>query len=251
MKAGTFFLALLILACSASAEQKGKIETGKVVDAGSFGIFVNGRRIGTETFHIEQRADVSIANSQIKVDDGAQKADQSSEMQITPKGELRLYTWKSTGPVKEESVVEPKEDFLVQHLTPADQKKQDIPYILPLSTVILDDNFFSHREVLVWRYLATGCERKAEQLICGPGHFGILVPRQHTSASAVMELLGTEKLKVKGVDVELNKIKLDSDNVQWLLWVDDQFKVVKMAIPASNVEIVRDTEAQPPQRAHP
>jgi hypothetical protein len=26
---------------------------------------------------------------------------------------------------------------------------QDVLYILPLSTVILDDNFFSHRELLV------------------------------------------------------------------------------------------------------
>jgi hypothetical protein len=251
MKTAILFLSVLVLSCSVCAEQKGKKETGKVVDAGSFGIFVNGKRIGTETFHIEQRADLSIANSQIKVDDGTQKADQSSEMQITPKGELRLYTWKSVGAAKEESVVEPKDEFLVQHLTPADQKKQDIPYILPLATVILDDNFFSHREILVWRYLATGCLRKDEHLECGPSHFGILVPRQHTSGSAVMELVGMEKTRIKGLDVELNKIKLDSDGVLWVLWVDDQYKVIKMAVPANNVEIIRDPEAQPAQRAHP
>jgi hypothetical protein len=251
MKTAILFLSLLVLSCSVCAEQKGKKETGKVVDAGSFGIFVNGKRIGTETFRIEEKADISIANSQIKVDDGNQKADQTSEMQITPKGELRLYTWKSIGPVKEESVVEPKDEFLVQHVTPADFKKQDIPYILPLATVVLDDNFFSHREILVWRYLATGCLRKDEQLTCGPSHFGILVPRQHTSGSVVMELVGMEKTKVKGVDIDLNKIKLDSDGVQWILWVDDQYKVLKMSVPASNVEVVRDMEAQPAQRAHP
>ena len=212
---------------------------------------MNGRRIGTETFHIEERAEVSVANSQIKVDDGGQRADQVSEMQITPKGELRLYTWKSIGPVKEESVVEPKDEFLVQHLTPADLKKQDIPYILPLATVVLDDNFFSHREILVWRYLATGCMRKNEQLECSPSHFGVLVPRQHTASSANMELVGTEKIKVAGVDQELNKIKLDADGVLWVLWVDDQYKVVRMSVPAGNVEVVRDAEAQPAQRAHP
>jgi hypothetical protein len=140
---------------------------------------------------------------------------------------------------------------LIQHVTPSDFKKQDIPYILPLATVVLDDNFFSHREILVWRYLATGCLRKNEQLECGPSHFGVLVPRQHTAASANMELVGTEKIKVKGVDQELNKIKLDTDGVQWVLWVDDQYKVVKMSVPAGNVEVVRDAEAQPAQRAHP
>jgi hypothetical protein len=60
-----------------------------------------------------------------------------------------------------------------------------------------------------------------------------------------------EKTKIKGLDVELNKIKLDSDGVLWVLWVDDQYKVVKMAVPANNVEIIRDPEAQPAQRAHP
>jgi hypothetical protein len=250
MKKSSVFLSILILACSMSAADKNKKEgSGKVVDAGSFGIFLNGKRVGTETFHIEERNSVSIANSQIKVDDGNQKAEQSSEMQITPKGELVLYTWHSNGPPKEESVVEPKDQLLIQHIMPADQKKQDVPYILPLSTVILDDNFFSHREILVWRYLATGCLRKDEQLVCGPSYFGILVPRQHSSSSAVMELVGQDKIKLKGVDTELNKIRLDTDGIHWFLWVDDQYKVMKMAVPAINVEIIRDPE--PAQRAHP
>ena len=251
MKTAILFLSILALSCTVCAQQKGKKPSGKVVDAGSFGIFVNGKRIGTETFRIEDRGEISVANSQIKVDDGNQKAEQTSEMHITPKGELRLYSWKSLGPVKEESVVEPKDEFLIQHVTPADFKKQDVPYILPLSTVVLDDNFFSHREILVWRYLATGCMRKNEQLECSPSHFGVLVPRQHTASSANMELVGTEKIKVAGVDQELNKIKLDADGVLWVLWVDDQYKVVRMSVPAGNVEVVRDAEAQPAQRAHP
>jgi hypothetical protein len=38
----------------------------------------------------------------------------------------------------------------------------------------------------------------------------------------------------------LNKLVLDSDGVQWLIWVDDDYKVVKMSIPSSNVEVWRD-----------
>jgi hypothetical protein len=251
VKTAIVFLSVLALSYAACAQSKGKKDSAKVVDAGSFGIFLNGKRIGTETFRIEDRGEISIANSQIKIDDGNQKAEQTSEMHVTPKGELRLYSWKSLGPVKEESVVEPKDEFLIQHLTPSDYKKHDIPYILPLSTVVLDDNFFAHRELLVWRYLATGCQRKGEQLECSPSHFGVLVPRQHTAASATMELLGPEKIKVRGVEQELNKIKLDADGVQWVLWVDDQYRVVKMSVPSGNVEAVRDSEPQPPQRAHP
>jgi hypothetical protein len=244
------FLSVLALSWALCAQPKGKKESGKVVDAGTFGIFVNGKRIGTETFRIEDRGTI-ITNSQIKVDDGNQKAEQTSEMQVTQKGELRLYSWKSLVPNKEESVVEPKDEFLIQHVMPSDSKKQDIPYILPLTTVVLDDNFFAHRQLLVYRYLQTGCQLRNEHLECSPSHFGVLVPRQHVAASANMELVGNEKTKVRSAELDLNKIKLDTDGVQWVLWVDDQYKVVKMSIPAGNVEVVRDTEPQPAQRAHP
>src|SRR5258708_15423314 len=197
-----------------SADQKkapkGSAKT-EVVDAGSFGIFVNGKRIGTETFHIEQSSDVSIATSTIKVDEGTSKAEQSSEMRIEPNGNLRLYTWHSTVPIKEESIVEPNEEFLVEHITFADQHKQNVPYLLPLATVILDDNFFSHREILLWRYLASGCDWKNNQLHCGRSAFCGLFPRRRVSGKATIAFAGREKITVKDVPKELNKGKFDSD----------------------------------------
>jgi hypothetical protein len=30
------------------------------------------------------------------------------------------------------------------------------------------------------------------------------------------------------------------DSTQWLLWVDDQYKVIKMTVAGSGIEIVRD-----------
>jgi len=213
----------------------------KIVDSGSFGIFMNGKRIATEKFRIEQGPEVGTINSEIKVDDGNTKAEQSAEMQIATNGELRLYKWRSTVPSHEESIVEPKEDFLVEHLTSSDQKKRDVPYILPLTTVILDDNFFSHRELLIWRYLAGGgCVQKDNQIACGPSHFGVLVPRQHLAANTTVELVGPDKITIRSTERELNKIKMDADGVQWFFWVDDDYKVIKIAIPSNNVEVIRD-----------
>ncbi len=224
-----------------AADQKEKKHDNKVWDAGSFGIFMNGKRIGTEKYNIEQRPDVNVATSEIKVDDGNSKATQTAEMQITPSGELRSYVWRATSPLKEEASVEPKDQLLVEHVVPADQKKMDVPHILPANTVILDDNFFSQRELLVLRYLATGCVWKQDQgRVCGPSHFGILIPHQHAASEAVIDLLGQEKITVKGRSIEANKLKLDTDGTTWLLWVSDDFKILKMAIPASNVEVVRD-----------
>jgi hypothetical protein len=250
--------------CLNAADQtkdKGK-SSSKVADSGSFGIFMNGKRVGTETFNItetpnaDQARSYSTASSEIKFDDGHFKATQTAEMQVTAKGELRSYNWHATVPQKEEASVEPKDEMLVEHITPADQKKLDVPHMLPLSTIILDDNFFSQREVLLWWYLANGCRRQDNALVCGTGKFVILVPRQHLSGNATLELLGPGKVMIKGVERELNKVKLDmtgpqsltwlndqgrdSDSAQWVLWVDDQYRVIKMTVAGTNVEVVRD-----------
>jgi hypothetical protein len=177
-------------------------------------------------------------------------------MRVSPNGDLRSYTWRASIPQVEESSVEAQKDILVEHIAPADQKKVDVPHVLPVSTVILDDNFFSQREILLWRYLATGCVWKEGQgRLCVPSNYVILVPRQHAATNATMEFVGLEKTTVKGVERQLNKMTLktggpnravsfsdqkDSEPGQWLLWVDDQYKVVKMTVPGTNIEVVRD-----------
>jgi hypothetical protein len=253
--------ALAMQVCLSAADKTKEKSGSKVADSGSFGIYMNGKRVGTETFNItetlngERRPEYSTATSEIKFDDGRFKATQTAEMQVSAKGELRSYSWHSTVPQKEESSVEPKDQLLVEHIMPADQKKLDVQHVLPISTVILDDNFFSQREVLLWWYLATGCRRQDNALLCGTGKFVILVPRQHVSGNATLELLSRDKVMVKGVELELNKVKLDtsgpqsltwlnesheSDATQWVLWVDDQYRIIKMTVAGSNIEVVRD-----------
>jgi hypothetical protein len=232
---------VLTLLKSYGAKELGNVARKKesppqVVDAGSFGIFVKGKRVGTEKFRIEQGSDASTITSELHLDDGT---DETSEMRVAPNGALRRYQWRSTS-LSQESVVEPDKERLVQHVTLADEKKRDIPYVLPTSTVILDDNFFSHREILIWRYLATGCDK---QLDCQPAHMGVLVPHQHMATTTTVELLGRSKIRYKGVQKELNEVKLDVDGVQWRIWVDDPengYKVIKMAIPSTDVEIWRE-----------
>jgi hypothetical protein len=237
---------VLFMAVSALANDKPKDKERPkqgAIDSGSFGIYLNGKRIGTEKFVIEQHVDEGVVTAEIDIGDGDSKSEQNSELRVGADGNLRIYKWRSTLPLKGESIVEPKEQLLIEHIASGDQKKRDVPYVLPLSTVILDNNFFSQRELLVWRYLATGCVPQDGQLHCGPSHFGILIPQQHLAANTVVELIGREKITVKGEEKELNKVKVETDGVQWFIWVDDpehQYKVIKMAIPSSNVEVWRD-----------
>jgi hypothetical protein len=238
-------LALLFITAIAvagfAADKKTTGSAGKMVDSGSFGVFVSGKRVATETFQIEQLPDSSLVKSEFKTVDG--KALQTAELVIAANGDLRRYTWNESSPGNASSVIEPQDQVLMQHLSTGPAEKPiDQPYILPPSTVILDDYFFSQREVLVWRYLAGncrpdpgtgGCKLKREQ-------FAALVPRQRTSMLVNMEYVGRETINVHGQKRELSRFNLQSDGLDWGLWLDGEYKLIRVYIAADSIEVVRD-----------
>ncbi len=251
MRSKSFCCALVLMFVLATpmvigAKEKSGSSSGKIVDSGTFGIYVRGQRIATEQFRIEQGADYSVAKSEFKVEGGGQKALQTSELLIEPNGDLRRYSWHSESPEKADEVVEPSENFLIEHLSyDGSEKKQDIPYLLPHSTVILDDYFFSQREILVWRYIASACIVEKDKQGCqlGKAQFGALVPRQHTSMPVTIEYAGKEKVSIHGVEKELDRFNLKSENDEWALYLagaDDNYKLLRILITAEQTEVVRD-----------
>ncbi len=85
---------------------------------------------------------------------------------------------------------------------------------MPSTSAILDNNFFVHREVLIWRYLAADCKPEGGNLKChqGPTPFGVLVPQDQTSMSVRMELVGKEKVTIRGTERELLRLNLSGEN---------------------------------------
>jgi len=68
------------------------------------------------------------------------------------------------------------------------------------------------------------------------------VPQEHISISVRLELIGKEKITVRGVPRELLRLNLTGEDFAWVLWVDDhdQFKLIQVGISADNTEVVRD-----------
>lgn len=245
MRLAQRFALLFIMAIAVAgfaADKKAAAPAGKMVDSGSFGVFVNGKRVATETFHIEQMPDSSVVKSEFKTVDGS-KAVQTAELVIAANGELRRYTWNESSPGKASSVIEPQDQFLIQHINtgPAD-KPVEQPYILPPSTVILDDYFFSHREVLAWRYLAGNCRPDPGTGACklARAQFGALIPRQRTSMLVNMEFVGRETINVHGQKRELSRFNLQGDGLDWGVWLDEDYKLIRVYIAADAIEVVRD-----------
>ena len=235
---------LLFMSVSAIAASKEKEPVGQTVDSGSFGVFMNGRRVATETFSVQQSSGGSVATSQFKTEAGVDPASQSSELQMTAAGNLRKYEWKEISPGKAQATVMPNNDFLTQRSSANPQdKEQEQPFLLPASTSILDDYFFIQREILAWKYLASGCRQEKGQIQCPVNQkvqFGTLNPHSRSSMLVSLEFVGRERVSVRGVEKELNRLTLKSDGGDWALWLDDQFKLVRILIPGDNTEVVRD-----------
>ena len=235
---------LLLISAAVAGPAKDKEPAYQSVDAGSFGVFMNGRRVATEKFSIQQNPAGSVATSEFKTEVATAPAVQSSELQLEPNGNLRKYEWKEVSPGKARAVITPNDNLLIERSTNNPQdKEEEHPFLLPLSTSVLDDYFFIHREILVWKYLATGCRQDKGQVACPqdqPVKFGAINPHQRSSLLVSMAFTGKEKTPVHGVERELNHFLLKSDAGDWSLWLDDQFKLVRILVPSDNTEVVRD-----------
>jgi hypothetical protein len=234
---------LLILPAIAKDKDKAKPASEDAVDSGSFGLFSGGHRVATETFAIKQGPDGSVVSSTFKSAQGELQAEQSSELQLTPSADLRSYQWKETSPEKTEARVTANGDFLVERFTTgSDNKPHEQNFLLPASTVILDDYFFVQREVLAWKYLATACKKDKGALQCPMKQevqLGTLNPHARSSMSVSIEFTGRDKLMFRGTDHEFTKFILKSEVGDWTFWLDDQFKLVRL-LDDSGAEVVRD-----------
>jgi hypothetical protein len=236
-----------VLACAAmlsagDKKDKPKAAASPMVDSGSFGVFVKGQRVVTETFSVQQENGISLVKSHLQETPGSPSASQKSELQMTGAGELVRYEWSDgTGSL----VVTPNNEFLLEKITSSPSSKPaEQPFLMPNTSAILDNNFFVHRQVLAWRYLATNCRTESGALKCQQGsvEFGVLVPQDRTSLRVRVELVGREKVTVHGTERELWRLNLKGEEFSWALWVDekDQFKLMRVLIADANTEVVRD-----------
>jgi hypothetical protein len=235
----------LMMVSSAVAESsKDKEPAAQNVDSGSFGVFMNGRRIATEKFSIQQNPAGSVATSEFRTEPGVDPAAQSSELQLALNGDLRKYEWKELTPGKAQAVLVPNDSLLVERSTNNPQdKEEEHPFLLPVSTSVLDDYFFVHREILVWKYLATTCHQDKGVVGCPQNQqvkFGVINPHQRSSLLVSLAFIGRDKVQVRGAERELNHFVLKSEAADWSLWLDDQFKMVRILVAGDNTEVVRD-----------
>ena len=99
LRARTTWLTVGILAVSAFLWAGDKKEKGtqgaQQVDSGSFGVFIRGQRVVTETFSVHQENGISDVKSHLQETAGAAHTNQHSELQMTASGEMVRYEWSA------------------------------------------------------------------------------------------------------------------------------------------------------------
>jgi len=232
------FLLILSLATLPAWSGTSKKSNVQVIDSGSFTVYINGKRVANEKFEITQSPEMSVAKAELKLDDA--KYAQMAELNILPNGDLQRYQWSEKD--QGQATVEPKDEFLIERVTLNQGKSAEQPFILPASTLILDDYFFSQRQLLLWRYLATQCQPKPGEKGCNlaPTQFGVIVPRAQSSSQVTVAYSGQQKVAIKGADRLLSRFELHMEGNDWSVWVDDAYKIQKIAIDAEHTEVFRD-----------
>src|ERR1700727_2364074 len=118
----------------------------KMVDSGSFGVFVRGQRVVTESFSVQQDNGVSIVKSHLQETANSVAAGQRSELQMTGTGELVRYEGNDAAG---SLVVPPKDEFLLEKITTGSSSKPaEQPFLMPNTSAILDNNFFFNAKCL-------------------------------------------------------------------------------------------------------
>jgi hypothetical protein len=235
--------ALLVLLSAAALARSKSSETPSpsgMVDEGTLAVFQSGQRVATEEFSVRQLPSSSLISAHLRLESGGSILEQTTQLALTPDGSLSRYEWQQLSPVRRSAIVEPKDQVLVMH-TVVDGKSSDRSFFLTPTAFVLDDYFFSSREVLLWRYLASSCKPRQTGDGCDliRARFPILVPRRDTSGEVYVEFKGYDDMPLNGQPQHLRHFVIQTNGPEWHLWLDEQYKLLRISVPDSQIEVLR------------
>ena len=113
----------------------------------------------------------------------------------------------------------------------SDRKGIRVVIELKKDVTILDDNVFHHYLILSKRYD-----------ICRGGfqEFSAFVPQQFLAGVVSVSEVGKEEVKIEDQPYWLQRFLVDTGEMKVNFWLDSDQKLKKIAIPDSEVEIIRE-----------
>jgi hypothetical protein len=217
-----------------SKRDEGSFPTYSGNDQGSFRILFNGEQIGEERFQIVADASnfKAFAEIHLTVEREKDKAtftikpllqfkktfEPISYQVLQESGANRMKAQVNFKPGRSEAIYE------------TDRQKDPREIELKPDVLVLDDNVFHHYILLARRY---------DFLKGGVQEFPAFIPQQFLAGTVSVEDKGMEKVALGGSPVSLQHLFVDSGELQFSLWLNERHELLKISVPKSNVDVVR------------
>lgn len=218
-------------ALAAGELQRRRDETaGQIAaDRGRLRVMLGGEAVATEQFEISRSGDdwVAKGSTDIRLPDG-RTGRVRGELRFAPDGAPRRYEWSSEGEQKSSAVFTFTEGTAQMELQMAGEQpfQQDFFFASP-RVAILDNNLYHQYALLAALY---------DWGHGGAQSFPVLIPQDLTPGTIVIESAPV----VDAGGVRRQMLRVRSADLEIEVYLDDARKLVRLAVPAANVEIVRE-----------
>jgi hypothetical protein len=227
------------LTSSLFAQAKPKPATAPLLysgtESGSFKIFFGGQEIGKEKFQIIEEGQRVKASAEIRLT--VERNNENVTFVVQPLLQFNRFfepvsydITQDAGPNKTKAHVIFK-DGMSEAVYESGKEKDTRQIALKKDVLVLDDNVFHQYIVLAKRYdFGKG----------GVQEFSAFVPQQFISGSVSVSDKGFEDVQVRNQNTKLQHLLVDTGELQISLWLNDKHELLKLAVPKSNVEVVRE-----------
>ncbi len=220
---GAMRLCFLLLSGVLLAQQPAPL-----TDKGVFRILAEGKQIGTERFEIESTGSGYRARGDLQVRmPGAGEATESSVLNLNGNFEVTSYTRIQKAPKKASAQVEFSSGTAKAHYV-GTSGEADYVYYLEPKVVVLDTNFFHHYVFLLEQY---------QMQKGGAQHVQVFIPQEGTPGMVLLEHAGKDGSNDKWV--------AKTEALEIHIWSDTARRLMKLAVPAAKVEVVREVAKKP------
>lgn len=180
-------------------------------ESSTFTISVNGVEVGTEEFSVSPNADGVLARGRTRLRVGTETVEAESTMQLDRSLRPESYEYRSEDRVVRFSIGDRTTEVTAQ----VDGRPSTMDIRFDSRGAILDDNFFHHYMLLLYRLGADG------------GSVPALVPQQMT--------LGTFTVRPTGE----NTYEMTTDSLRLEATTDREGRMVRLSVPDANVVVER------------
>jgi hypothetical protein len=202
---------------------------GFTPDKGKFRILLNGEIVGSEEFEFSPADNAWAARDSTTMRvPGSGETKTTGQLRLSADGTPIRYDWTAQADKKASGLVEFANGTAKTAMNLGGKTPFTQDFIFPSPRIaVLDNNLYSQYAVLAKLYdWKTG----------GKQVFPVLIPQDMTPGSISVEALGSQRVE----NSEYETLRVNSPDLEILLYLDSDHRLMRLEVPASKVTIQRE-----------